>query len=303
MPAASSIRCRRASFHASPTKMPARNGRSRRSHAELLGPLDQRQEVARRAADRRDAEILEQGDVAAGVAAGDREDGHAQGLGAVVQAQGVGEQIVAAGVLEDVALLDAAAGQAADHDLGPDFQVAAGVGEDDRLSALSPQRCGSVGGCRPRDLLRRYGEHARGVGVAEVGLGGQRQLAEVVDAVDVGRRQAVLLHALAKHRHVLERLADDAPQPLRLQPAEQLARHEIGAAGRMERRRIGNGDGGGIHRGLSCLRGVARGRRGLLASAGGTSSASDRHYGVKPPGPQRAAQVPPRLFATSSRPT
>ncbi len=82
---------------------PTRSGSSRMSTPSSPRALDQVQEVARRAADGRDAEILHDHDLPVGVAAGDGDDGRAERLGAVMRAQPAGEQPVAVGVLDDVA--------------------------------------------------------------------------------------------------------------------------------------------------------------------------------------------------------
>ncbi len=63
--------------------------------ADLLGDRREVQEVARRAADDRRAEVLHEHDLLLGVASACREDRAAELLGAVVRAKAAGEEAVA----------------------------------------------------------------------------------------------------------------------------------------------------------------------------------------------------------------
>ena len=104
--------------------------------AQFAGDLDQVDEVARRAADGGDAKILHDHDLAFAVAAGDRDDGGADGLHATVQAEAAGEQAVAEHVLHDVAAAVAGGIERAHDDLLPDLHVLRGVA-DVRSSMMS----------------------------------------------------------------------------------------------------------------------------------------------------------------------
>jgi hypothetical protein len=100
----------------------------------LLRRLGQMQEVARRAADRRDSEILDDHQLALGIAAADRDHRRAQGLGTVMRTEAAGEEAVAVRVLDDIAAMHATGGKGSNHHFGPDVQVGLGVGDDDRLA-------------------------------------------------------------------------------------------------------------------------------------------------------------------------
>ena len=197
-------------------------------HADLRRLVDQVEEIAGRAADGRDAEILHHHQLALGVAAGNRDDRRAQRLGAVMRAQSAGEQAVAVGVLDDVALVQPAGGEAAQHDVRPDLHILLRVGHHDGLAG------GAAGGVQPHDLLHRAGEQAEGIGVAQVGLHGEGQLGDVVQRPHVLRRQAALVHALAEQGDVVVGALDDGLEPLQLQVPQLRQRQEIRRAERVE---------------------------------------------------------------------
>ncbi len=142
-------------------------------HAQLARALDHVGEIARGAAERGDAEVADQHDLAVGVAARDGDHGRPEGLAAVVGAQTAGEESVAEGVLQDVAAMQTAGGEGARHDLGPDLDILAGVGDHDRLAG------GAGGGVQPHDIAHGAGEEPEGVGVAQIGLDGEGQALDV----------------------------------------------------------------------------------------------------------------------------
>ena len=191
MPAACSMCCRMASVQGSAPKMPARKGSVAEVDAHFRRAVEDVQEVARRATDGGDAEILEDHDLPVGVAAGGRDHGRPQPLAAVVQPQAAGEQPVAVGVLQDVAFVQAEGNQGPLNDLGPDVHVVAVVGDDDRLAGRA------AGGVQPDDLVHGAGEEAEGIRVAQVGLHRERQAGDVVDALDALRPQPGLVDPLA----------------------------------------------------------------------------------------------------------
>jgi len=135
--------------------------------AHARGALEDVEEVTRRAADGGDPEVLEDHDLALGIAAGGGDDGGADGLCAVVRAEAAGEQAVAVGVLHHVAPVHAAGGEGARHDARPDVDVRLGVGDHDRLAR------GTAGGVQAHDLAHVAGEEAEGIGVAQIGLDGE----------------------------------------------------------------------------------------------------------------------------------
>jgi hypothetical protein len=193
----------------------------------LPGAVDEVEEVGRRAADGGHAEILHHHDLPVGVAARDGNDGGAEAFRAVVGAEAAGEQAIAVGVLDDVARVQAAGGEAAHHDLGPHRHVVLGVGHDDGLAG------GAAGGVHAHDVPQRGGEEPEGVGVAQVGLGGEGQLGQVGERLDVCRRQFACLQALAEKLDALVGMADDALQPVELQLAQKRRGNEVGRAGWM----------------------------------------------------------------------
>ncbi len=217
-------------------------------HAELFRSFGQVQKVTGRGTNGRDAQVLHGHELAIAVAAGDRDHGRPKGFGRLVEAQPIGEQFARTGILQHVALVDAAAGQAADHQLGPDFQVAPGVGHDDRLAG----RAGD--GIHSHDLADGHGQHSQRVGVAQIGLGGEGELVKIVEVADIGRGEAAFLHALVIDRHVLVGPVYRLPQPLGLQPPQLLARDVVQAAGRLKGGpSVRGGIGGRIHGGVSAF--------------------------------------------------
>ena len=140
-----------------------------------------------RAGDDRAAEILQEQDLLLRVAAGDRDDRGAHPLGAVVSAQAAGEQAVAVGVLDHVLVRRPGAGEGARHDLGPEVDVVAVIGDDGGLSGRAR------GSMDADDVVERLGEQAVGIIVAEVGFLRKGKFYDVLDALDVGR-----LHAIAR---------------------------------------------------------------------------------------------------------
>ena len=193
--------------------------------AHFLGAVEDVQEVAGRATDGGDAEILHDHDLPVGVAAGGRDHGGPQPLAAIVQPQAAGEQPVAVGVLQDVAFVQAEGGQGPLDDFGPDIDVVAVVGHDDRLAGRA------AGGVQADDLVHGTGEEAERIRVAQVGLHREGQARDVVDALDALRPQTGLVEPLAVEFRAVVHPADHGAEPLRLQFAKLRCGHEIGAAG------------------------------------------------------------------------
>ena len=122
--------------------------------ADFRRAVEDVQEVARRATDGGDAEVLHDHDLPVGVAAGGRNHGRPQPLAAVMEPQAAGEQPVAVGVLQDVAFVQAEGNQGPLNDFGPDVDVVAVVGDDDRLAGRA------AGGVQADDLVHGTGEEA-----------------------------------------------------------------------------------------------------------------------------------------------
>ena len=172
---------------------------------------------------RRDAEVAHELELAVGVAAGDRQDGGAETLAAVVQAETAGEQAVAVGVLQHVAGLHAAGGQRAGDEVGPQVDVAGRVAHGGRIAGRARR------GVHAHHALARHGEHAERVVVAQVDLGGERQRAQIVVAGHVAGRHAGLGEPAAVERHVVGGVAQGGPQALHLGIAQKLDRHGLGS--------------------------------------------------------------------------
>jgi hypothetical protein len=137
--------------------------------AEFRSLINQVEEIAGRAANGSDAKVFHDHQLALGVASGNRDDRSAERFGSVMRSEPAREQAVAVSVLDDVAFVQAAGGEAAQHDIGPDLDVLLRVGHDDGLAG------GPAGGVQPHNVLHRAGEQAEGVGVAQVGLLGKGQ--------------------------------------------------------------------------------------------------------------------------------
>ena len=196
--------------------------------AQLRRTLDQIGEIARRAAECGDAEVADQHDLTVAVAARDGDHGRPEGFRAVVGAESAGEESVAEGVLQDVAAVQPAAGEGARHDLGPDSDVLACVGDDDRLAG------GAGGGMQPDHVAHGRGKEPKGVGVAQVGLDREGELLDVFDPLNRVRGQVALLHPGAKEGDVVVGERYDRTKPSQLHLLQRRLRQEIGRAGRVE---------------------------------------------------------------------
>ena len=164
-------------------------------HPHFLAHLRQIQGEGRGAADDGGAEVLDEHDLAAGLAAGYRDDRGAQPLGAIVDSQAAGKQAIPVSHVDDIAPVGAAGGQGPGHQLGPGFQVPLGIGHGGRLAG------GAGRGVNPDDLVHGGREHAEGVVVPQVLLDGQRQQADILQRADVFRFNPHLIHAPAIERH------------------------------------------------------------------------------------------------------
>ena len=178
---------------------------SRRGAARVdalgLHLVEDRQEVRRGHHDHPRLEVHDQLHLARGHAAGDRDDGAPQPLGAVVRAEPAGEQPVAVGDVHQVAGTAAGGVDGARHHLGPDLEVVVRVAHDGRLARRTGGRVHAA------DLAPRDGEHAEGVVLPQVLLGGEREPRQVGQRAQVGRGHAGRVERAAVVRDVLRRPA------------------------------------------------------------------------------------------------
>ena len=185
-------------------------------------------EVARRAADGRDFEVLHQHDLPLGVASRDGNHRRPQRFRAVVSPQAAGEQTVAVSVLHDVAVRDAAGRQAAHHRVGPHVHVFLGVRHHDGLAR------GAAGGVQPHHLRHGAGKQTEWVRVAQIRLHGERQFDDVFQAAYVGGCQAALAQPRPEQFHVVESALDYAPEPIQLERSHLSRWQIVRCAGRVE---------------------------------------------------------------------
>ena len=167
MPSRRSISARMPSVHGSAPKMPTRIAVLARIDALALELVGDRQHVGRRHQHDPRAELADELDLALAEAARHRHHRAAQPLGAVMRAQPAGEQAVAVGIVDDVARPRAAGVERARHQVGPGVDVARRVAHHRRPAGRAAR------GVHAHALLARDGQHAEGIGVAQVGLGGE----------------------------------------------------------------------------------------------------------------------------------
>jgi hypothetical protein len=77
------------------------------------------------------------------------------------------------------------------------------------------------------ELLARHREQAEGVVLAQVGLGGERQAAQIVEALDLLGGGPGGVEALARGGDAVQQARDDRAQALQLQPLQALARRGL----------------------------------------------------------------------------
>ena len=189
--------------------------------AELLGHGGEVEEVARRAADDGDAEVLHEHDLLFGVAGAGRQHRAAELLRAVVGAEAAGEESVAVGDLHHVVAGDAVHGHAPGDALGPDRYVAGGLRDADRLAG------GAGGAVEAVDLAHRRGGEPERVLVAQVRLFHEGELREVLERHEVARLDAGLVAAAAEERHALVFVGDESLELLELQRPQLVDAHVV----------------------------------------------------------------------------
>jgi len=190
-------------------------------------------------------EVLDQLDLAFGLAAGHGNDGAAQGLGAGVRAQAAGEEAVAVGVVDLHARADAGGAEAAGHELGPVGQVLLGVADH-----RGPAR-GARAGVDPGHLALRHREHPERVLLAQVVFGGEGEVAQVLEFTQVVGMDAGLVELALVQGDPVVGVLDRVLQAAELEGFELVARDGFlavqdgvgaGACGLLG----GNGSGGGF---------------------------------------------------------
>ena len=113
-----------------------------------------------------------------------------------MRAQTAGEEAVAVADVDDVVLAAVGVLDAARKALAPDVEIVLGV-------AAHCRHAGGAGGhVNLLHLGERRGEHPVRIVVAQVLLGDERRLLEVVKALDRVRVKAGLVEALLVERHV-----------------------------------------------------------------------------------------------------
>ena len=187
----------------------------------LFGRLHERQEVGRRAAHGARLEVLDEEYLALGVAGAHGDDRGADGEAAVVRAEPAGEEAVAVCILHYVARLDPRARERPRHHVAPALEIAVGVGDDDGLAG------GAGRAVYLAHVLLRASQQAQRIVRPEVVLAGERQPAEVFEALDFRWPHARGVEALAVERHLFIDLGDDRAEPLDLQGVEVLALHAL----------------------------------------------------------------------------
>ena len=139
-----------------------------------------------------------------------------------MQPQAAGEQAVAKGDLDDVVAGDAAGGDDAGHEIGPVFNVLFGIGAHRGLAR------GARRGVDADDVLHGNSQHAEGVVVPDVILGGEgdvlhiRQDLDLVPAGDARRPQALVVKG-----HVIVAVIHHAAQALQLERFDIRAPHGL----------------------------------------------------------------------------
>ena len=164
-------------------------------------------------------QIVQQQEVARGVAGGDGDDAQADALGAVVKAETAGEEAVAVPVVQRVARAGAGGEQHARHHLAPHVEIAGRVADEGRLALGAGRRVDA------RQLGARDGEEPEGIVLAQVALARERQRGQLAELAD-----RVAAQPLGVERHALGGPGERRAQPVLL---ERLAR---GARKALERR-------------------------------------------------------------------
>src|SRR5574343_15188 len=181
---------------------------------EFLGD-DQR--VGRRDHDDFRLEVHDLLDLLFGLAAGHRHGAGPQAFDAVVRAKAAGEHAIAVGAMDHVASAATGRTDRAGNNVGPVVDIVLGVADDDRFAGRA------AGGVQAGQLIARHGEQTERVVVTQVGLGHERELGQVGQALQVVWMDAFFLAALAVRGSVVVAVAYRPLQALKLQRGNFLA--------------------------------------------------------------------------------
>ncbi len=160
-------------------------GKGARVHVHAAGDLGNVQSITGRADKRIGLQVAHQHDLSCCVARSGGNNGGADLLDAVMQAETAGKQTVSEGDLHGMAGPQPARNQKAGAETGPHLEVGLGI------SHKSGHAGGAGGAMDARQLLARHGAQSQGIIITHVGLGRIRQSLQIIQAVDVVRRDVV----------------------------------------------------------------------------------------------------------------
>ena len=166
-------------------------------NAHLFNGFRDVQQIGRGAHDARHAEIHHHGHQLLGVSRG---HGHNRGphfLGAVMRAQAAGEQAVTICHLYGILLAQARHGDASCHALAPHINILPRISHHSCLSR------GAAGCVDTGNLGIIHCKHAEWIGIPQIILGGERQLIQVLNPLDIAWLQSLCLHFLPVILHVV----------------------------------------------------------------------------------------------------
>jgi hypothetical protein len=175
---------------------------------ELVRQIEQ---VRRRHHDDVRLEVGDQLHLLLGLAAGHRDHRAAQTLGAVVGAETAGEQAVTVADMHHVAASAAGGVDRARHQRRPHVDIVLRVADNRRLSGRA-RRC-----MHAHDLVARHGKHLERVVLAQVVLGRERKLAQIVKRFQIVGVCAVGIELLPVVLDVLIRVTQRPAQAIELQ--------------------------------------------------------------------------------------
>ena len=186
--------------------------------AHLLADFADMHGVRRRSHQHRRAIILDHLDLALSVARAGRDHHAAKTLQAVMQAETAGEHAVPERHLHAIGRHDARHLHQSHDAIVPNVHVMAVIAHHDGLSRGARRRM------ELHNLVQRHGEHAIGKRLAQRMLIGEGKLAHVLQALDVGRLHAHLVHLVAIPRNSLIGPLHLRNQFFELNSADALAR-------------------------------------------------------------------------------
>lgn len=164
-------------FGAADRGLQARRGRVDALLAEFV---EDREQVGRGGRDDVRLEVLDELHLARGLTAGDRDDGEPVTL-RPVDAESAGEQPVSVGVVHHLSALAAGTEDGPRDEAAPPIEIAHRVPDDGRQAGRAR------GGVDARDLLLRDRDEPERVVVAQILLGREWQLRNVIETGDVRR--------------------------------------------------------------------------------------------------------------------